>query len=199
MGPRRDPQETDTPRGASPRRDHLVEVATRLFCRDGFHATGIDRVLEEAGVAKMTLYKHFASKDELIGACLEGESARLRGAMDAVLEGARGDAAERALALVDWVAAVATTEGFEGCPFHHARAEFADPAHPAAAVAAGHKRWLRERLRRLLREGGHGEPAAAADRLVVVIEGVLALGPMGVVPRLGAAASGLARAALGLT
>ncbi|MEE8533082.1 MAG: helix-turn-helix domain-containing protein, partial [Alphaproteobacteria bacterium] len=55
---------------ASSRRDHLVDTALALFCRDGFHATGIDRILAESGVAKMTLYKHFKSKDELILAAL---------------------------------------------------------------------------------------------------------------------------------
>ena len=55
---------------ASPKRDHLVETALDLFCRDGFHATGIDKILAESGVAKMTLYKHFKSKDELILAAL---------------------------------------------------------------------------------------------------------------------------------
>ena len=52
------------------RRDHLVETALGLFMRDGFHATGIDAILAEAGVAKMTLYNHFKSKDELILAAL---------------------------------------------------------------------------------------------------------------------------------
>ena len=52
------------------RRDHLVETALALFMRDGFHATGIDRILSHAGVAKMTLYNHFKSKEELILAAL---------------------------------------------------------------------------------------------------------------------------------
>ena len=60
----------------SPKRDHLVDTAAALFQRDGFHATGIDTILAEAGVAKMTLYNHFKSKDELIVAALEVEGAR---------------------------------------------------------------------------------------------------------------------------
>ena len=58
------------------RRDHLVETAIRLFNRDGFHATGIDTILSEAGVAKMTLYKHFKSKDDLIVAALRRRDER---------------------------------------------------------------------------------------------------------------------------
>ncbi len=49
---------------ASSKRDLLVETALDLFCSDGFHATGIDKILAESGVAKMTMYKHFKSKDE---------------------------------------------------------------------------------------------------------------------------------------
>src|SRR5258706_14993431 len=56
---------------ASSRRDHLVETAFGLFYKNGFHATGIDTILAEAGVAKMTLYKYFKGKDELILAALE--------------------------------------------------------------------------------------------------------------------------------
>ena len=56
---------------ASPRRDHLVDTALKLFCERGFHATGIDTILAESGVAKMTLYNHFRSKDELIIAALQ--------------------------------------------------------------------------------------------------------------------------------
>ena len=56
---------------ASSKRDQLIDTALTLFYRDGFHATGIDRILAESGVAKMTLYKHFKSKDELIEAALQ--------------------------------------------------------------------------------------------------------------------------------
>ncbi|MCZ6886228.1 MAG: TetR/AcrR family transcriptional regulator, partial [Alphaproteobacteria bacterium] len=55
---------------ASSKRDHLIETALGLFCRDGFHATGIDKILAASGCAKMTLYNHFTSKDELILAVL---------------------------------------------------------------------------------------------------------------------------------
>ena len=54
----------------STKRDHLIDTALELFSRDGFQATGIDKILKESGVAKMTLYNHFKSKDELILAVL---------------------------------------------------------------------------------------------------------------------------------
>ncbi len=63
---------------ASSRRDHLVDTALAMFMRDGFHATGIDGILSQAGVAKMTLYNHFKSKDELILAALRLRDDRFR-------------------------------------------------------------------------------------------------------------------------
>ena len=63
---------------APSRRDHLVDTALELFIRDGFHATGIDKILAESGVAKMTLYKHFKSKDELILSALRRRDERFR-------------------------------------------------------------------------------------------------------------------------
>ena len=124
----------------SPRRDHLVQVATGLFCKEGFHATGIDRVLAEAGVAKMTLYKHFASKDELIAACLADVHAAVEAAIEAVLADSGPGPADRALAIVLWHAEQAASRGFDGCPFHHARAEYADPDHPAHRAAGLRRR-----------------------------------------------------------
>ena len=58
---------------ASAKRDRLIDTALELFNRDGYRATGIDKILAESGVAKMTLYNHFGSKDELILAALRGE------------------------------------------------------------------------------------------------------------------------------
>ncbi len=63
---------------ASSKREHLIDIARRLFYRDGFHNTGIDAILAEAGVAKMTLYKHFKSKEELILACLHRQDEEFR-------------------------------------------------------------------------------------------------------------------------
>jgi len=166
------------PQQPAPRRDHLVAVATALFCRDGFHATGIDRVLAESGVAKMTLYKHFPSKDDLIGACLEGVAATSRAAVEQVLARAGRSARAKVLALVRSFAMTCAAPGFSGCAFHHACAEFADRHHPAHRAATEHKRWLRGVLLGLCKEHGQRRPERAADQLLLVIEGALALGPL---------------------
>ena len=70
------PAPTLIPR-STPKRDHLLDTAFRLFYRDGYHAVGIDTILAEAKLAKMTLYHHFSSKEELIVALLDRRSTEL--------------------------------------------------------------------------------------------------------------------------
>ena len=86
---------------ASRRRDHLVDIALDLFSRDGFHATGIDKILAESGVAKMTLYKHFRSKDELILAALRRRDERFRNWFMRTVERRADTPRERLLAMFD--------------------------------------------------------------------------------------------------
>ena len=83
------------------KRDHLVETARRLFYRDGFHNTGIDAILAEAGVAKMTLYKHFKSKDELILAVLRRQDEEFRNQLMRRVEKDHKGPRERLLGLFD--------------------------------------------------------------------------------------------------
>jgi len=178
----------------APRRDHLVATAARLFCRDGFHATGIDRVLDEAGVAKMTLYKHFPSKDDLIVASLGAVADASRSAVEGAIEAAGRSPRRRLLGLVDWYARQASSAQFEGCPFHHATAEFSDPAHPIHRAARDQKLWLRDLLEGIARDAGLRRPAHVAEQLLVVIEGVLAAAAVGALADGPRSARALARA-----
>ncbi|RUZ92526.1 TetR/AcrR family transcriptional regulator, partial [Mesorhizobium sp. M7A.F.Ca.US.003.02.2.1] len=71
-----------TPSPVSDKRQHVVETAYVLFKRAGFHATGIDRIIAEADVAKMTMYRHFPSKDELIVEVLDYRAMRFDRQLD---------------------------------------------------------------------------------------------------------------------
>ena len=155
-------------------RDRLLDTAAELFYRDGIRAVGIDTIVDRSGVARMTLYRHFASKDDLIAAYLERQDGLFR----AWLEGAVGDPGtpllERVRGLFDAMGAVLVATDLRGCPFQNAAAEFPDSAHPAHAVPAANKRWMRARLRSLAEEGGVDDADALAGQLVLLIEGALA-------------------------
>ncbi len=107
-----------TPRGDStPKRDHLIATASRLFYRDGYHVVGIDTILAEAKLAKMTLYHHFASKEELIVAVLELRSARAQEKVQAVLSEAGPSPRKRLLAYLDRFEGFFSSKEFNGCAF----------------------------------------------------------------------------------
>ena len=85
----------------APRKEHLIQTAVELFRRRGYHATGIDRIIAEAGVAKMTLYKHFRSKDDLIVAALRRWDEDSRRWLIRAIEERADEPYERLLALFD--------------------------------------------------------------------------------------------------
>ncbi len=129
------------------RRDHLIDTAIRLFNRDGFHATGIDAILAEAGVAKMTLYNHFKSKDDLIVAALEVRDERwmawFRGDLNR-----RARTPERRLLLIfellgEWFG----QPDFRGCMFINAASEYCGLDPRIAEVSARHKQLVKQEIR----------------------------------------------------
>ncbi|HEY6744203.1 MAG TPA: TetR/AcrR family transcriptional regulator [Mycobacteriales bacterium] len=162
---------TQVRRSSAETRAHVLAVAGELFYTDGIRATGIDRVAAAAGVAPTTLYRLFASKDDLIAAYLEDGREHYLAWLDRGLSAA-GTPAERLLAAFDEQAAAAASEGFRGCPFLMALAEFPDPAHPAHATAVRTKAEVRDRLRAVAAE--LPDPDGLTDRLLLVMEGVYA-------------------------
>ncbi|WP_420409765.1 TetR/AcrR family transcriptional regulator [Hoeflea sp.] len=161
------------------RRDELVETALKLFYIHGFNATGIDRILAESGVAKMTLYKHFRSKDELILAALNLRDERFRNWLMGEMERASADPVERLLAMFDaletWFRGEAFKGlGFSGCAFINAASEFGSQDHPAHRLSAEHKRRVGDYLEKLCSEAGFLEPRKMAEQLALLKEGAIA-------------------------
>lgn len=160
------------------KKEHLVETAVKLFGQEGFHATGIDRILQEAGVARMTLYKHFRSKEELIVAALRRRDEQFRIWFKTFIERTGGSPAERLLAsfdaLEEWFAGKAFSGlPFTGCYFINASAEFSDHSHPVHRVAAEHKRLILEYLRLLASSAGARDPDSLAWSISLLHEGAI--------------------------
>lgn len=157
------------------RRDHLVETAAELFRRNGYHATGIDRILAESGCAKMTLYKHFRSKDELILAALRRRDEQFRNALMRAVERRAESPRGRLLVVFERLGELIAEPDFSGCMFVNAAGEFAAPDDPIHAAAAEHKRLIGTYLAKLAAQAGAAEPAALARALMLLIEGTVVM------------------------
>jgi AcrR family transcriptional regulator len=182
------------------RRDHLVETAQRLFAEGGYHATGIDKVLAEAGVAKMTLYKHFKSKDELILAALRRRDETFRNWFMREVERRAPTPRARLLAVFDVLDEWFRGPRFNGCMFINASSEYGGREHPIHAAAAEHKRLLRAYLAELARVAGTRTGEDLARQLLLLIEGATVTaqveGPSDIARQARAAAEVLVSAAL---
>ncbi|AZO55464.1 MULTISPECIES: TetR/AcrR family transcriptional regulator [unclassified Mesorhizobium] len=168
-----------TPSPLSDKRQHVVETAYALFKRAGFHATGIDRIIAEADVAKMTMYRHFPSKDELIVEVLDYRARRFDDQLDQLAQ--EDITPEQKIAKIfDWHGRWFRRPDFHGCLFAHALAEFGDPRHPVFKAVARQKDGLRRRMQSILAPvmpRGRAESAAAI--LLMLIEGATLMAQMG--------------------
>jgi AcrR family transcriptional regulator len=155
-------------------RDRLVDAALELFQREGFHATGIDRILTKAGVARMTLYNHFKSKDELILAALRRADERFRNWFMQEVERRATKPRERLLALFEVLAEWHRRPEFHGCVFGGAASEFADAGNPIQGACAEHKRLMLRWVRSLASDAGATDPDALAQELCLLMDGATA-------------------------
>ncbi|MGO4748672.1 TetR/AcrR family transcriptional regulator [Streptomyces sp. 2MCAF27] len=165
-------------RSAAETREHVLAVAHDLFYWHGVRAVGIDRVAREAGVAPTTLYRLFASKDDLVAAYVEHNG---HGYQQWFTEATRADGRhprERILALFDALISQVQPDQCRGCPFLMTLAEFPDRELPAHRNAVAVKRWVRDRFRELTDAlatvSPIADPPALADQLTVTLEGVYA-------------------------
>jgi AcrR family transcriptional regulator len=154
-------------------RDRILATADRLFYAEGIHSVGVHRLVEESAVTRVTFYRHFPSKDDLIAGYLEDRTRRARRRITQVIEDSHGDAR----AALRELGRVFTSETFaaeyRGCPFINASAEFAAAGHPARVLAAGQRAWITGTIERLLRDMGHRAPARTARQLLMLQTGAI--------------------------
>jgi AcrR family transcriptional regulator len=163
---------TATRRSSAETREHVLQVAHDLFYWQGIRAVGVDRIAAEAGVAPTTLYRLFASKDDLVAAYVERADRGYREWFTAATSG--NSPRERILSLFDELVVQTQPDRCRGCPFQMALTEFPDPAVGAHRHAAANKAWVRERLAELTAELAVADSEALADRLALLMEGVYA-------------------------
>jgi AcrR family transcriptional regulator len=154
-----------------PPRDRLLAVAGDLFYRNGIRAVGVEAIAEAAGTNKMTLYRHFSSKDELVAEYLRQTAKAADTCWDRFAQAHPGDALAQIRAwLAEMADHVASTDE-RGCALANAAVELPEKDHPARCVIEEFKIAQRERLIALCRAAGLSEPDMLADELHLLLEG----------------------------
>jgi len=159
-------------------RGHLLDTALRLFNLHGYHATGIDLLIAEAGVAKTTLYRHFETKEDLILAALERRDEQSRAEMRIFVEQRTNDPYERLLATFDFLEASVRDKQFRGCIFMSAAGEHKEAVDPVFRAALMHKRLVLAYFEELAHAARFAEPKRIADTINLLHEGATAIAQM---------------------
>src|SRR5215470_12981625 len=150
-------------------RQRLLAAANELFYNEGVHTVGIDRIIEQAGVAKASLYNTFGSKDELVRAYLEARRASVTQRITRAVD--RYDTPrERLLAVFEGQRELFAQPGYRGCAFARASAE-SHPGDPAERAAEGYRRWVRALLTELAAQAGASEPDVLGRQLHLLYDG----------------------------
>jgi AcrR family transcriptional regulator len=159
--------------GQRPPHERIVATARVLFCRDGIHATGIDRILADAGASKMTLYARFGSKEGLVRAVLEQEGLEWRQHFFAAIATAT-EPRERLHRIVPALADWFRGESFYGCAYMNAVAEHTKGERWLRELAAAHHAAILGFLTAEATAAGYAEPALLARQLLLLIDGMIA-------------------------
>lgn len=151
-------------------KDALFETAARLFYQYGYRATGVDRIAAESGIGKMTLYRHYPAKDDLIVAYLHDSDREFWDHFERNTQAAP-TARGKLLAFFASLQEYVTSPACYGCAFLNVAAEYPEGDYPGHRVALEHKQAVRERFRTLAAEAGARQPEAAADALFLLLDG----------------------------
>ncbi len=181
---------------SSAKRDALLDTAEELFARQGYRAVGIDTVLAAAGVAKMTLYKHFRSKEELIAAVLERRGNAIAAGLAKRIAAAPEDPGTRLLAVFDWLEQAVRSPQFHGCLFIKAASEYPAAEDLPRQAAEAFKEGCRDLLEGLCRDLAVTDPEGLARQLQLLFEGALVVAFLQRTPLAGAEARRAAEALL---
>jgi AcrR family transcriptional regulator len=171
---RQAPRSTAPRKGEKPAGERVFEVAADLFYSQSIRSVGVEEIVKQAGVAKISLYRNFDSKDALIAAYLENRNGEYWRTVDRIMAAEPDNPRAQLRALVGYVAGRAATPGYRGCPFINYAAEFPDDSHPGHRIVEQNKREMRQRLFSLSKAIDASRPGQLADALFLLIEGAYA-------------------------
>ncbi|RJF92950.1 TetR/AcrR family transcriptional regulator [Sphingomonas cavernae] len=149
----------------------VFETAQELFYQRGIRAVGVDEIVSQAGVTKPSLYRSFASKDELVTACLDKYAEDAWAQIDAAIAAAGDDPRAQLDAFIGHYADQIRQPDFRGCPMANTAVEFPEPGYPGRTKAETCKVEVRARLLDMTRRLPAHDPEALADGLLMLVEG----------------------------
>jgi AcrR family transcriptional regulator len=153
-------------------RERILETAYDLFSRHGIRAVGVDRIVADSGVAKMSLYRHFRSKDELVLAFLQAREERWTREWLEAEAASRGETgAERLLAIFDIFDEWFRRPDYEGCSFINVLLEYDELDHPIRLATVGHLATIRSLVRGFAEQAGVDNPDAVARQWHLLMKG----------------------------
>ena len=151
-------------------------AATELFYAEGLRAVSVDKVIERAGTTKVTFYRHFKSKDDLVVAHLERRAHLEREGIGAARAHAEGDADRTFQLIAEQLGVMSCEPGFRGCPFINAAAEYPDPTSAVRRVVEEHREWCKATFADIVGPLGLADPRAVADDLILLRDGAMVAG-----------------------
>lgn len=154
-----------------PPRERILAAASDLFYRLGIRAVGVDAIAEAAGTNKMTLYRHFSSKDELVAEYLRRLAAKSDGIWQELEQKHPGNPRAQLQGWLEAMAQELAVADERGCPLANAAVELPEKNHPARPVIESFKKEQRARLAALCQAAGLKEPELVADELFLLLEG----------------------------
>ena len=149
----------------------ILEAATSLFSKNGYHAVGVDSIVAKSNVAKMTFYKHYPSKEFLIESVLIQRDLDLRVSIQAALE-KRRTPKTKIKAIFDWYEDWFATEEFHGCMFIKASEEFPEIDVKIREISQTHKEWIETLIAGLLKECNIRSHGDLAVHILTVLDGL---------------------------
>ena len=160
-------------------RDRILAAASELFYQEGVNKVGIDRIIAKSGVAKMSLYNNFKSKDDLIAAYIQEYDQTWGPWFRNKVESLAAEPEAQLLAIFDVLHEWFQKPDFRGCTFVNTAVELANPDHPAAQIAVKHKEMTVAYIQSLTTAAKLTKPEALAFQIAILIEGAIAIAVMG--------------------
>jgi AcrR family transcriptional regulator len=171
-------REASSNQGGPDVRDRILATASDLFYQHGIRAVGVDLVVEKAGVAKTSLYRHFGTKDDLVVAFLQRMDEEFWKTWDEVSQQHPDDGRAELKAQLEWIGERVNQPDYRGCPQLNIAAEYPELGHPARKFAKEHKREMRRRLKNIAEKLKSADPDQLAGQLAVLINGAFVSTPM---------------------